>query len=82
MTPAAAGAIAVFCYQARKYIGAFAAVLDGLDTLVFTGGIGASVISAADSKVAVRVIKTNEELVIARHASSVAGVPASPAQPD
>jgi len=38
--PAAAEAIAVFCYQARKYIGAFAAVLDGLDTLVFTGGIG------------------------------------------
>ncbi len=102
--PAAAEAIAVFCYQARKYIGAFAAVLDGLDTLVFTGGIGenaasirrriceglgylgirldaaanaggASVISAADSKVGVRVIKTNEELIIARHARSVAGVP-------
>ena len=102
--PAAAEAIAVFCYQARKYIGAFAAVLDGLDTLVFTGGIGenaasirrriceglgylgirldaaanaggASVISAADSKVGVRVIKTNEELIIARHARSVAEVP-------
>jgi len=102
--PAAAEAIAVFCYQARKYIGAFAAVLDGLDTLVFTGGNGenavpirqricerlgylgirldaaandggAPVISAADSRVGVRVIKTNEELIIARHASSVARVP-------
>ena len=38
--PAAAEAIAVFCYQVRKYIGAFAAALDGLDTLVFAGGIG------------------------------------------
>lgn len=36
----AAEAIALFCYQARKWIGAFAAVLDGIDTLVFTGGIG------------------------------------------
>jgi acetate kinase len=36
----AAEAIAVFCYQTRKWIGSFAAVLGGLDTLVFTGGIG------------------------------------------
>ena len=36
----AAEAIALFCYQARKWIGAFAAALDGLDTLVFAGGIG------------------------------------------
>lgn len=36
----AAEAIELFCYQARKWIGAFAAVLDGIDTLVFTGGIG------------------------------------------
>ena len=95
--PAAAEAIAVFCYQARKYIGALAAALDGVDTLVFAGGIGenaspirericaglgylgvrldpaanaghAAVISAPDSKVSVRVIRTNEELVVARHA--------------
>ena len=33
-------AVAVFCYSARKWIGALAAVLGGLDTLVFTGGIG------------------------------------------
>ena len=36
----AAEAVALFCYQARKYLGALAAVLGGLDTLVFTGGIG------------------------------------------
>jgi acetate kinase len=33
-------AIALFCYQAKKWVGAFAAVLEGLDTLVFAGGIG------------------------------------------
>ena len=37
---AAALAVAMFCYHARKQIGAFAAAMDGLDTLVFTGGIG------------------------------------------
>ena len=36
----AAEALAVFCYQARKWIGALAAALGGLDTLVFAGGIG------------------------------------------
>ncbi|MBC7018264.1 acetate/propionate family kinase, partial [Salmonella enterica subsp. enterica serovar Enteritidis] len=36
----AALAVDVFCHQARKWIGALAAVLGGLDTLVFTGGIG------------------------------------------
>jgi len=36
----AAEAIALFCYQAKKWIGALAAVLGGLDTLVFAGGIG------------------------------------------
>ncbi|MGN6359979.1 MAG: acetate/propionate family kinase [Thermomicrobiales bacterium] len=38
--PRAALAVALFCYQAKKYLGALAAVLGGLDTLVFTGGIG------------------------------------------
>ncbi|HKA20880.1 MAG TPA: acetate/propionate family kinase [Blastocatellia bacterium] len=38
--PHCAEAIAVFCYQARKFIGAYSAALGGLDTLVFTGGIG------------------------------------------
>jgi acetate kinase len=98
----AAEAISVFCYQAQKYIGALAAVLDGLDTLVFTGGIGenaprvrqricdglgflgieldhakndgnASVISGEGSAVNVRVIQTNEELIIAQHTSVVCG---------
>lgn len=36
----AADAVAFFCYQAKKWIGAFAAVLNGVDTLVFAGGIG------------------------------------------
>jgi acetate kinase len=98
--PAAAEAIAVFCYQVGKYVGAFTAALGGLDTLVFAGGIGenaapirqricgklgflgvllddtandrnAAVISAPKSKVNVRVIRTNEELIVARHARGV-----------
>jgi acetate kinase len=97
---AAAEAIAVFCYQARKQIGAFTAALGGLDTLVFAGGIGenaavirericaglgflgvrldpaanarhADSISTAGSSVQVRVIRTNEELIVARHSLSV-----------
>ena len=38
--PRAAEAVALFCYQIKKYIGAYAAALGGLDTLVFAGGIG------------------------------------------
>jgi acetate kinase len=38
--PRAAEAVELFCYQARKWIGAYAAALGGLDTLVFAGGIG------------------------------------------
>ena len=38
--PRAADAVALFCYQAKKWIGAFSAALGGLDTLVFAGGIG------------------------------------------
>jgi acetate kinase len=33
-------AIEVFCYRARKYIGAFLACMGGADAIVFTGGIG------------------------------------------
>ncbi|MFN8488701.1 MAG: acetate/propionate family kinase [Caldilineaceae bacterium] len=91
----AADAIAVFCYQARKWIGALTTALGGLDTIVFSGGIGenapairagicagleflgltldearnttnAAVISADNSRVAVRVIPTDEEWQIAR----------------
>jgi acetate kinase len=95
-------AVALFCYRAKKYIGAYAAVLGGLDLLVFAGGIGehapdvrkricdgleflgirleagsnevnAALISHAKSPVKVRVIKTNEDLMIARHVSSALG---------
>jgi len=96
----AAEAVALFCYQVKKWIGAFAAALGGLDTLVFAGGIGENappvraricdglgflgieiegkqndanegVISARGSRVAVRVIRTDEELMIARSVSRV-----------
>jgi acetate kinase len=40
--PAAGEAVAFFCYQARRHVGALTAVLGGLDRLVFTGGIGAN----------------------------------------
>jgi len=36
----ASDAVALFCYQAKKWIGAFAAALGGVDTIVFSGGIG------------------------------------------
>lgn len=92
--PRAAEALALFCYQAKKWIGSFAAALGGLDTLVFAGGIGenaaplrkricagmdflgieidedanrrhAERISTDTGSVAVRVIRTDEESVIA-----------------
>jgi acetate kinase len=96
----AAEAVALFCYQAKKWIGSFAAALGGLDTLVFAGGIGenaplirklicgglgflgieldrkrnvknASLISSAAGRVKVRVIRTDEEVMIARSVSRV-----------
>lgn len=99
----AAEAVALFCYQAKKLIGAYAAALGGLDTLVFAGGIGENaplvrtricqglqflgleldeprnagdqeVISSNASRVVVRVIRTNEERVIARSVCSVLGL--------
>jgi acetate kinase len=33
-------ALAVFCYRIRKYVGAYAAAMGGLDAIVFTAGIG------------------------------------------
>jgi acetate kinase len=91
----AAEAVALFCYQIRKCIGAYAAALGGLDTLVFAGGIGensplirerickglgflgievnqernaqsAARISPETGRVNVRVIRTDEALMIAR----------------
>ena len=38
--PRAAEAVALFCYQAKKFLGALATALGGVETLVFTGGIG------------------------------------------
>lgn len=89
-------AFEIFCYRIRKYIGAYAAAMGGLDAVVFTGGIGENspdvrlesckdlnflgisidekansssekekFISPPGSKVAVLVVPTNEELVIA-----------------
>jgi acetate kinase len=91
----AAEAVALFCYQAKKCLGAYTAALGGLDTLVFAGGIGehaapvrariceglgflglelneaenqkhAAVISTPASRITVRVLPTDEELMIAR----------------
>jgi len=96
----AAQAVALFCYQAKKWLGSFAAALGGLDTLVFAGGIGenaplirkricdglgflgitldprrnarnAPLISPDAGRVKVRVIHTDEELMIARSVSRV-----------
>jgi acetate kinase len=94
----AAEAVELFCYAAKKCVGSYAAVLGGLDTLVFAGGIGencptvrariceglgflgielqsernaesAPVISRSGGRVRVRVIRTDEELMIARAVS-------------
>jgi acetate kinase len=102
----AAEAVDLFCYQTTKWIGAFAAALGGLDTLVFAGGIGehaptvrarvsdrlgflgialdearnarnASRISTDASPVIVRVIRTDEEIMIARSVTRVLGVDAA-----
>jgi acetate kinase len=96
----AAEAIEVFCYQAKKWIGAYAAALGGLDTLAFAGGIGenapeirrriceglgylgirldptlndagAPLISVDGEPAKVRVIRTDEEIMIARDAAAV-----------
>lgn len=107
----AADAVGLFCYQLRKGIGALAAALGGIDTLVFSGGIGerspdvraracegldflgltldarcnadgAAVISAPESRVTVRVMHTDEELVIAHTVCRVLGIAAGePAAP-
>jgi acetate kinase len=99
----AAEAVALFCYQVKKWIGAYAAALGGLDTLVFAGGIGENapviraricdgleflgieldqkrnaagegVISAAAGRVTVRVIRTDEERMIAETVCRVLGL--------
>jgi acetate kinase len=93
-------AIRLFCYSAKKYVGSYVAALGGLDTLIFTGGIGenaprirtdicqnldcfgleldealngenAAIISSRTSQVVIRMIPTNEELMIARHTARI-----------
>jgi acetate kinase len=99
-----AEAVELFCYVLRKHIGSLAAALGGIDTLVFTGGIGEraatvrqetclglehlgirideernarhdDVISASGSSCAVRIVRTDEDLVIARHTLALVGRP-------
>jgi acetate kinase len=108
--PRAREAIELFHYSARKALGSLVAALDGVETIVFTAGIGENapacraaicaglghlglqidparnaknepVISTATSAITVRVIKTNEELVIARHTARLA-FSKRPAAPD
>lgn len=100
-SPGAALAVEVFCLQAKKHLAAMAASLGGVDTLVFTAGIGegSPVVRerVADGlgfmgieldpgenrrgsplisrgPVAVRVMRTNEELMIARHTARALGL--------
>ncbi len=99
----AAEAVALFCYQVKKWIGAFAAAMGGLDTLVFAGGIGENApavraricdglgflgielddkrntaneyaISSDASRVAIHMIRTDEELMIAKTVCQVLGL--------
>ena len=101
--PEARLAVDYFVYRAAKEIGALAAVLNGIDALVFTAGIGENSveirqriceasawlgitldpqantrkgprISTAESKVSAWVIPTDEELMIARHTTSLLGL--------
>lgn len=108
----ASEAVTLFCYQAKKWIGSYAAALGGLDTLVFAGGIGesaplirericdglgflgiklsrkrnaknAAVISSGASRATVRVMRTDEELMIARSVwRSCAAVAAGQTRPN
>ena len=97
-------ALDMFNYQTKRFVGAYAAVMGGLDCIVFTAGIGENTpevrkgvcegleflgvkldleknegkndgtirdISAADSRVKILVIPTNEELVIARETAEL-----------
>lgn len=72
-------AIDVFVYRIRKYIGAYAAIMGGIDALIFTAGIGENqkgirekicqgIFTYLKNKPKILVIPTNEELMIARQA--------------
>ena len=77
-------AIDIFSYRIKKYIGAYTAVMNGCDALVFTAGIGEHQKSVRDEickglfycsgrKPKILVIPTNEELMIARQACKLIG---------
>jgi acetate kinase len=79
--PHADDALTLFCYLARKAIGSLTAALEGLDLLIFTGGIGEHAKEIRDEicqglgylniKDKTSVIPTNEALMIARHTREV-----------
>jgi len=73
--PRAAEAVAVFCYQIKKWIGAFAAAMGGLDTLVFSGGIGENA-PAVRSRICERLAFLGVELDPARNALSASVISA------
>ena len=67
----------VFCYRIKKYIGAYAAIMEGVDAVIFTAGIGENVKEVRNSiektirslfgkRVKILVITTDEELLIAQ----------------
>jgi acetate kinase len=71
LDPYAAEAVALFCYQAKKAVGALAAALGGIDTLVFSGGIG-----ERSGPVRARIARGLEHLgVHLDHARNEAGAP-------
>lgn len=72
-------AIDIFAYRIKKYIGAYTAIMGGVDALVFTAGIGehqpgickriyAGLFAPLKKKPEILAIPTNEELMIARQA--------------
>jgi acetate kinase len=96
--PRAAEAVALYCYQAKKFLASLVGALGGIDSLIFTAGIGenapevrqricegldflgieiepelnrenAPIVSSTESRVLVRVMKTDEDLMLAQHAA-------------
>ena len=77
-------AIDIFVYRIRKYIGAYAAIMGGVDALIFTAGIGENsafirkrvcqgILNSLKNKPKVLVIPTDEELMIARQTYKLVG---------
>jgi acetate kinase len=75
-------AVEIYCARITREIGSLAAALEGLDTLVFTGGVGENAAPIRDrvteklkwlGAIDMRVIPTDEELTIARHSRHLLG---------